>query len=78
MNDFTMYEVAKQRQAELLAGATSTAPSGAALARRRRRLARTAARQKFALALRRLADRIEPDARRPRHLSLPAQRGLVG
>ncbi len=77
MNDFCIYEMAKLRQADLIAGAN---PTSGMSRRRGRRYHQHAGgptvRRKLAGALHWLADRIEPSTRPPR-LVLPAQRHLA-
>ncbi|MGH3487044.1 MAG: hypothetical protein ACRDP8_03855 [Actinopolymorphaceae bacterium] len=76
MNDHAIYELAKARQADLLAEATGVRP--ARRPRRHRRARHDAAvrgvRRTCALALRRLANRIEPAHPPQRITPLPAQR----
>jgi hypothetical protein len=76
MNDLAVYELAKLRQADMIAAARSTSMSRA----RRRRLHRHAGspsvRRRLAGLLHGLADRLEPSTRRAR-LVLPTQRHLA-
>lgn len=76
MNDHAIYELAKARQADLLADATGI--RRARRSRRHRRARHDAAlrgvRRTCALALRQLASRIEPGHPPQRITRLPAQR----
>ncbi len=78
MNDFTMYELANQRRAQLIGERRRTSLARAARRNQPRRRERWSdGRHGFALVLRRLADRIEPASRPAHRLALPAQRHLA-
>jgi hypothetical protein len=76
MNDLATYELAKLRQADLIAAANNSRVSRARRRRYHRHAGRPTARRKLAGALHRLADRIEPTTRRAR-LVMPTQRHLA-
>ncbi|MEQ4206310.1 hypothetical protein [Actinopolymorpha sp. B9G3] len=79
MNDHAIYELAKSRQADLLAEATMSRSVRRSRLHRRTRHERVlrGLRRTFALALRRLANRVEP-AHPPQRATLPAQRRRRG
>jgi hypothetical protein len=79
MNDLAIYELAKTRQADLLAEASWSRAVRRSRLHRRTRHERVLSglRRVFALGLRRLANRIEP-AHPPQRVTLPAQRRRRG